>query len=188
MPISNKRVFVIKAQLWFIIKLLLEGLTWMDMTWLTLSLRWNKWTFRNLRHSAITWHRKLEPWWINEPEQPKAVFGSYTFYLITSEAVAIPSWYQCLSQINYLEAMLKDVFFTVCPMRIYLISFNLSSFLHQVRERRKLAYAFEALLREWSHLKHDRQPLLSVKAGFFFKWPVDLKAIMGQDENKTGMT
>lgn len=57
--------------------------------------------------------------------------GSCKFYLIKSEAVAIPFRYQCLSQVNYLKAILKHVFFYCTPegylSPIFYIVFSASS-------------------------------------------------------------
>lgn len=167
MPIPNKLVFYRNTEHWLTIRLLLEGLTWMVVTWLTSSLGWNKWTFRNIWCQQS--HDRSGPWWINKPKQPNRL-GCCKFFLIKSEAVAIPFQYQCLSQVNYLQAILEQVFFTAHPMGIYLLSFNLSSFLHQVRGKKKVAFKVPLKCcweNEWRHLEHDSQPLLSVKAGLF---------------------
>lgn len=85
-------------------------------------------------HMALCIHmtQKARTMANQQTQTTESSLGSCKFYLMKSEAVAIPFRYQCLSQVNYLKAILKHVFFTARLKGIYLLSF-ISSFLHQVR-------------------------------------------------------
>lgn len=75
---------------------------------------------------------------VNQQTQTtKSSLGSYKFYLIKSEAVAIPFRQKCLSEVNYLEAILKHVFFFNCMLEGYLSPTLKSIVCSALSERKK---------------------------------------------------